>query len=239
MTSGRSSATGLSYRIVQAKPEHGRGVYETICFANGFDPHAAVVPGVFGLEAWPALLKRFGAGQFVAVVGEGEAERVVGVALALRTDYPPSANPKSWREMIGDLALAGHAPQGRWLYGVEKAVRPEHQGRGVGSALYEAQFRLVRQLGLRGIYAGGMLKGYARYKERMSIREYAGKVMRGELFDPTVSVQMKRGFKPRTLIENYAWDRDAQHTGMLIVWEPPRRQPAQRAADEARLRGAA
>lgn len=238
MTSGRSS-TSLTYRIVQAQPQHGRGVYKTICLANGFDPDGpAAVPGVFGLAEWPALLTRFGEGQFVAVTGADEAERVVGVALALRTHYPPSANPKSWREMIGDLALAGHTPQGKWLYGAEKAVHPEHQGRGVGTALYEAQFRLVRQLGLRGIYAGGMLKGYARYQEAMSIREYAGKVMRGELFDPTVSVQMKRGFKPRSIIENYAWDHDAQHTGVLIVWEPPQRR-AQRAAGEAWMRGAA
>lgn len=213
-------------------------MYETICLANGFDPHGPLVPGVFGLAGWHTLLERFGEGQFVAVTGEGDAEQVVGVALALRTNYPPSAPPKSWREMIGDLSLAEHEPRGAWLYGVEKAVRPECQGQGIGTALYEAQFKLVRRLGLRGIYAGGMLKGYVRYHGKMSIREYAGKVMRGELFDPTVSVQMKRGFKPRALIENYAWDHDAQHTGVLIVWEPPRQRPGRRAT-QAQVRGAA
>ena len=32
---------------------------------------------------------------------------------------------------------------------------------------------------------------------------------------------MRRGFSPRGLIENYAWDAQADHTGMLIVWERP------------------
>ena len=45
--------------------------------------------------------------------------------------------------------------------------------------------------------------------------------MRGEVFDPTVSMQMRRGFSPRSVIENYAWDAQADHTGMLIVWERP------------------
>ena len=223
MTTAGPVAAGPSYRIIQPQVHHGRGVYETICRANGYDPDKGRVPGVFGLAEWSALLARFGAGQRVAVVGAGCAERVIGVALALRTDHPPSAQPRSWHETIGDLSLAGHEPHGRWLYGVEKAVHPEFQGRGVGKALYEAQFRLVARLRLRGIYAGGMLKGYERYRNQMSVLEYAGRVMRGELFDPTVSVQLRRGFKARAVLENYAWDPEAQHTGMLIVWEAPRR----------------
>lgn len=224
MISGSAVATDLGWRIVQPEPRHGPGVYETICHANGLEPYGeAPVQGVFGLEGWPGLLHRFGAGQFVAVADIAGAERVIGVALALRTSYPPSARPKIWREVIGDLSLANHDANGRWLYGAEKAVHPDFQGRGVGTALYRVQFKLARQLDLRGIYAGGMLKGYKHHKGKMSVREYAGKVMRGELFDPTVSVQMKRGFKPRSLIENYAWDHEAAHTGLLIVWEPPRR----------------
>lgn len=181
------------------------------------------------------MVRRFPEGQFVVVTGAPGRERVVGLALTMRTDYPPSARPLSWMKMVGDLDLAQHDPAGRWLYGVEKAVQPAFQGRGVGSALYKAQFALAERLGLAGMYAGGMLKGYAGYRDRLSVREYAGKVMRGEVFDPTVSVQMKRGFKPRTLIENYAWDHQADHTGMLIVWERPAAGRPRAALKDTRL----
>ena len=158
---------------------------------------------------------------------------MIGVALSLRTTYTPSAKPLSWYEAIGDLTLANHDPKGAWLYGVEKAVHPEFQGLGVGSALYRAQFALVETLGLRGVVAGGMLKGFTHYKHQMSVHEYAERVVRGEIFDPTVSVQMRRGFKPCGVIENYAWDAQAEHTGMLIVWEPPKASPVKARSPQA------
>jgi GNAT superfamily N-acetyltransferase len=219
---GRAVSTDLSFRIEAAKLEHGPGVYEVTCLANDFDP-SGFVPNIFGLEDWPQTIGSFPEGQLVAVASINHQDKVIGVALSLRTHYSPAEKPLSWLQMIGNLSLSKHDPSGRWLYGVEKAVHPDFQGLGVGSALYEAQFDLIKRLNLRGMYAGGMLKGYKHYKDKMSIREYAGKVMRGEIFDPTVSVQMKKGFKPRTPIENYSWDHQANHTGMLIVYEAPRR----------------
>jgi GNAT superfamily N-acetyltransferase len=218
-----------SYQIIHPELDHGLGIYEVICLANDFDP-SGFVPGVFGLgEDWADAVTRFPDGQFIAVTEVQGKPKVVGLALSIRTDYQPSAKPLSWREMIGDLSLKNHNPKGRWLYGVEKAVHPDYQGRGIGSALYKAQFSLIKRYNLRGMYAGGMLKGYKHYRHRMSIQEYAGKVMRGEIFDPTVSVQMKKGFKARTIIENYSWDHEANHTGMLIVYEPRPRQSSETA----------
>ncbi len=213
-----SARTEAEYRVKQVGPEHGRSIHEVVCYANKFP---VGTKGCINQDNITEMVRRFPAGQFVVVTDTPEGEKVIGLALAMRTDYAPSARPLGWLEMIGDLNLAKHDPEGEWLYGVEKAVHPEYQGRGVASALYKAQFALAERLGLKGMYAGGMLKGYESYRERLSVREYAGKVMRGEVFDPTVSVQMRRGFEPRTVIENYAWDSQADHTGMLIVWERP------------------
>ncbi len=219
---GSTVSTPQTYRIINAGLKHGRDVYETICLANDFDP-SGFVPGIFGLDDWSATIAAFPEGQFVAVANISGQEKVIGVALALRTNYSPAARPLSWREMIGDLSFSKHDSKGRWLYGVEKAVHPDFQGQGIGSALYKAQFQLMKKLQLRGMYAGGMLKGYKNYKHLMSVKEYASKVISGAIFDPTVSVQIKKGFVPRSIIENYSWDHEANHTGMLIVYEANRR----------------
>ena len=223
----------MSYRIVNPSSHHGDGVHEVVCLANDFP---VGTQGCIGQKELVEQLQRFPEGQFIAVANVKGSEKVVGVAVAMRTDYAPSARPLSWRDMIGDMGIANHAPGGEWLYGVEKAVHPDYQGMGVGSALYKAQFDLAKKLRLEGIYAGGMLKGYQNFKQEMSLREYAGKVMRGELFDPTVSVQMRKGFAPRTLIENYSWDHQAEHAGMLIVWETPK--PLERPAPRPTFRAA-
>lgn len=209
-------SAAAQFRVVRAGPEHGPGIHEVVCYANKFP---VGTKGCISAANVAEMVRRFPEGQLVVVTPDDG--RVVGLALSMRTDYPPSARPLGWLKMLGDLDLKNHEPNGRWLYGVEKAVHPDFQGRGVASALYKAQFALAETLGLAGMYAGGMLKGYERFRDRLSVREYAARVMRGELFDPTVSVQMRRGFSPRSVIENYAWDAQADHTGMLIVWERP------------------
>lgn len=104
---------------------------------------------------------------------------------------------------------------------MEIAVDPNYQGQGIGSKLYKARFKLARKLGVYAFYAGGMLIGYHNYRHQMSIEDYARRVARGELYDPTVSVQMKRGFQARGIIRNYCEEPDADDTAMLIVWENP------------------
>lgn len=101
------------------------------------------------------------------------------------------------------------------------AVHPNFRQYGIGTALYEARFELVRQLGLRGWYAVGMLMGYDRYRHRMSVREYGEKVMRRELDDPTVTMQMNRGFRPVAVVEDYMEEEISGNAGVLIVWDNP------------------
>lgn len=218
-SSSTSSPVSAQFRVVPVRPEHGQGIHEVACLAHGFPLGSRACANADHIAQ---IIERFPEGQFVVVTDMPEGkERVIGMALAMRTKYLPSSRPLSWMEMVGGLNLAFHDPAGQWLYGVDKAVHPDFQGRGVATALYKAQFGLVERLGLSGMYAGGMLKGYGIYREQMSVREYAARVLHGEIFDPTVSVQIKRGFKPYGVIENYAWDPQAEHTGMLIVWERP------------------
>lgn len=164
-------------------------------------------------------LQRFPEGQFVAVLHEDGREKVVGTAHTMRVNEPPY--PGTWMEIIGDLGISKHTPDGEWLYGVEMAVRPNYHRRGIGTALYNARFNLCKRLNLRGWYAAGMLMGYYRYKEQLSPLEYGEKVIKGEIHDPTVSMQMNRGFRPVQVIENYIEEELAGNAAVLIVWKNP------------------
>lgn len=232
----RSDAS--SVRIVQTELRHAEGVARVVRRAHEV-ADGEVCPSCPGPAMVRRQIRRFPDGQWVAVAAEGDDERVLGAAMLMRTDYPPHARPKPWLQMIGGLSLRNHDPRGRWLYGVEMAVDPDAQGRGVGSALYRRRLALVRELGLEGMYAGGMLKGYRRYRSRMSPREYAERVRRGEIEDPTVTMQINRGFSAAGVIENYDDDDESGNAAMLIVWRPrqdgrPRgRRAAERGPREA------
>ena len=123
--------------------------------------------------------------------------------------------------MIVGGTYANHDPNGDWYYGGDISVHPDYRGRGVGKMLYEARKKLVRERGLRGIVAGGVLPGYAAHKGELSVPEYVGKVVAGELSDPTLSFQLKNGFEVRGLLEGYLEDEASDHWATLIVWENP------------------
>lgn len=169
-----------------------------------------------------AQKQRFPEGQFVAIRISGPgAGHAAAMAVTMRTSRPPTAPILPWMEAIGDLRIGAHEPEGDWLYGVEMAVRPMYQGGGIGTALYEARFDLARRLNLRGWYAIGMLMGYRRRAEEMDVAEYGEKVIARQLKDPTVTMQMNRGFRAERVITDYVDEPAAGNAGVLIVWDNP------------------
>lgn len=202
------------------RPEHATGVNDTFLKANGHDGRYLWITE----EALEEALTRFPDGQFAAVLDEDGQERVVGAAMMLRTSRPPTVRPLPWSEATGGYRLRRHEADGSWLYGVEIAVHPDFQRRGIASALYRERLGLVERLGLRGWYAGGMLMGYHRYRTRYRPREYAERVIRGELKDPTVSMQLNRGLTPWGIIEGYHPEPKAGDTAVLIGFEAGRRR---------------
>lgn len=207
--------------ITNTQPEHTQQASDVIKIAFGLTPDT-LDDDAFEAPDILAQINRFPEGQFVAVLrSPNHHDTVIGVAATLRTNHPASARHLPWMEMLGDKTIANHNPKGKWLYGVEMAVHPNFRKYGIGTALYEARFDLVRRLGLRGWYAVGMLMGYERYKNQMSVREYGEKVMRRELIDPTVTMQMNRGFRPLEVVENYMEEPSSGDAGVAIVWDNP------------------
>jgi GNAT superfamily N-acetyltransferase len=159
-------------------------------------------------------LEIFPQGQLVALDGE----QVVGGTTTMRYQFDID-NPKdhTFSETVAGGWLTNHDPDGEWLYGIDVSVHPDYRGRGIARAFYNLRTRIARELGCRGQLTVGMLNGYYKFKDTMSLDEYYEKVKQHEIFDPTLSVQEKIGFEIRGLIKNYLNDPTCGNAGVIIV----------------------
>lgn len=146
---------------------------------------------------------------------------VVGMAACLRVRWSDYDVEQPWREFTADGSFRNHDPEGPILYGAEVMVHPEHRRRGIASAIYDARERLARRLGIRAIRAGARLRGYGRVADRMSAEEYVRRVEAGELEDPALGFQLRRGFRVLAVVEDYL-RRDPASRGWAAVveWRP-------------------
>ena len=157
-------------------------------------------------EAWtPEELQQhldvFPAGQMVAVARD--AGTVMGMSASLIVAWDDYDIQQSWRDFTAGGTFVNHDPAGRTLYGAEIMVHPAHRRRGVGSTLYAGRRRLVVELDLARIRFGALLTGYHRHEAEMSAQQYVDRVVSGELMDPTLTFQLRHGFRPLAVVPRY------------------------------------
>lgn len=182
---------------------------------------ARVYPPPHGPEAiWPTEnllchLERFPEGQ-MAVEAEGS---IIGSATTQQIFLAAAMSPHTWSEITGRGSLSTHDPAGEVLYGVNIAVDPAWQGRGIGRLLYQGRIDLARRLGCRAFVAGARIPGYHRLAAGMSPEAYVEAVVEGRIFDPTLSKQIGIGFQVRGVLRDYAHDVETLGHAALIVME--------------------
>lgn len=160
----------------------------------------------------------FPEGQFVALDGD----KVVGATSTIRYHFDINHQEHhTFFEIMGGGWFTTHDSNGEWLYGMDVSVHPDYRNKGIAKALYKARMETCKQLGLKGQMTVGMLNGYNKVKDEMTIEEYYEKVKNKELFDPTVSVQEKVGFKIVGLMKDYLNDPTCGNAGAVIVMEAP------------------
>lgn len=162
----------------------------------------------------------FPAGQFVAV--EKEGGKIVGMAASLIILWDDYEIRENWVDFTDDGMFTNHDPDnGRTLYGAEVMVSPNTRRMGIGKKLYAARRDLVRKMNLLRIRAGARLRNYHRYADEMSAEEYVGKILKGEIKDPTLNFQMRQGFKIIAVVYDYL-DHDSESLGnaAIIEWQP-------------------
>jgi GNAT superfamily N-acetyltransferase len=180
---------------------------------------------IFTAEKYLNHLKLFPQGQFVALAEVNGREIPVGSTTTYRTDFDFNHIEHTFQEACADGWLTNHDPYGEWLYGVDMMVHPKFQGRGIAGKLYKARRDLVMRLNLRGELAGGMLPGYDQHRKQMTIEQYVKAVVAGKLKGPTISAQLKYGFKVRGILYNHITDPRSDNAATLIVRENPHYRP--------------
>lgn len=153
-------------------------------------------------------------GNFVALDGE----RVIGLGSGFFTNFDFEHVRHNFIEMVAHNYYTNHDPNGAYYYGADISVHPDYRGRGIGRMLYEARKAVVKQYNKKGIVAGAMIPGFADYKGTLSAAEYVARVVAGELFDSTLSFQLRNGFVVKRLLENYLDDPAHDNWAVLILW---------------------
>jgi GNAT superfamily N-acetyltransferase len=169
---------------------------------------------------YAAHIRRFPEGQFAVI------EQATGRVVACSTDFRTKAVDLThfdhrYIDMVDHNWLSHHDPKGDWLYGADIGVQPAYRRRGLATRLYQTRHALVRRLGLKGQVAGGLLRGYGQYKATMSAETYVAKVIAGDIFDPTLSVQLKCGFTVYGILHHYVDDPGCDGKAAFLVWHNP------------------
>lgn len=159
----------------------------------------------------------FPEGNFVIFDGD----EPIAMGLGVRLDFDIDHYQHSWDDLFGSGDESGHVPDGEWYYGTDISVDPRYRRRGLGQRLYELRKQVCRDLGLRGIIAGGVIPGYADHKHAMTAAEYVDKVVAGELYDRTLSFQLENGFEARGVLAGYLEDPTVDSWASFIVWPNP------------------
>ena len=176
--------------IQNAKPEHtaALGALQAIVFPT------LSADELMQEKHYQKHIELFPEGQFVVLDGAA----VVGMSTTIR--YHLALEDHTFLDISEGLWMTSHEPEGAWLYGMDVGVHPNYRGRGLAREIYRARQETCRNLGLKGQITVGMPNGFLNYADKMSLDEYFDHILRGQIHDPTVSVQQRMGFELVRLI---------------------------------------
>ena len=167
---------------------------------------------------WPVETLRqhfeiFPEGQLSILDGQG---RLLADSTSMRVASERAMHPHRWSEITGRGTLATHDPNGDAFYGVDLAVDPEFQDMGLAHHLYAARIALAIRMGCKSFVAGARMPGYHLASDLLSPESYLALVERGLIYDPTLSKQLRLGFRLHALLRDYISDFESADCAALI-----------------------
>lgn len=156
--------------------------------------------GTYPISMLRGQLTAFPEGQFVV---EYEDE-IVGYAASFCVKEHLALAPHTWEEITGGGYASRHDANGDWLYGMEVCVDPARRRLRIGERLYDARKALCEAFELKGITFGGRVPGWEKKRKTFpSPLDYIEAVRARKAVDPVVNFQLRQGFEPFGVLENY------------------------------------
>ncbi len=198
--------------------------------------YAALGPaGVYSEAQLQGHQHQFREGQFVAIY----EDQVVGYCVTFRIAGEVALKPHDWVTVTGRGFASRHDAKGDWLYGMDVCVDPDFRGLRIGQRLYNERKRLCQHLRLKGIvFAGRMPNLDRRWREVGSAAAYLEQVIAGKLRDPVIGFQIRNGFQPIGVLDNYLpVDRESRGYATHMIWRNPQVPEDAAVAADAGTRG--
>ena len=178
-------------------------------------------PGVpyYPVDALRAQINHFPEGQMVV-----EYENVIiGFSISFIISEDVAMKPHTWKEITGSSFASRHDPLGDFLYGMDICVDPAFRGKKIGERLYNERRKLSQSLRLKGIIFGARIPGFLKKSKVYGTpEEYLEAVKSKKIKDPTISFQIKNGFRPMSVLKEYLpSDSDSAGYAILMRWDNP------------------
>lgn len=173
-----------------------------------------------GMQAWT----REQIESQLSIFSEGQVcveylDRIVASSSGVIVDFDHYDAWHNWKEISDGGYIRNHDPDGDTFYGIEIMVDPDFRGMKLARRLYEARKELARQHNLRRIIIAGRIPGYGPHADQLTARQYVEQVMKKNLVDPVLTVQLANGFVLRRLIPNYLpSDSDSRGYATFLEW---------------------
>ena len=145
--------------------------------------------------------------------------RVVASSSCLIVDFDHYDEWHNWKEIADNGYIRNHDPEGDTLYGIEIMVDPEFRGMKLARRLYERRKELCVERNIPSMIIAGRISGFSQHADKLSAREYVEQVIKKNLIDPVLTVQLANGFELRRLIPNYLpADSDSCGYATFLEW---------------------
>ncbi|MEM9774292.1 MAG: GNAT family N-acetyltransferase [Chloroflexota bacterium] len=148
-------------------------------------------------------------------------QNVVGFGAGIFIDLDWRKLPDTEEELLGDNGLANHNPNGKFYFGAEFCVHPDYRGQGIGRKIYDHRKEIVVRNNKFGFFAASVLQGYVNYKKNLDIETYFEKVESGEVYDQTLSMQLRNNFQIVKPIQYFLNHPPSDHWTAFIYWGNP------------------